>query len=80
MRGEETKEEEGIERRNSKAEAKTDMAMTPSVAEEENTSSASNNKTCSNGRSRENKCSNSEKAGTVGGGSPQKRPLCYGSK
>ena len=80
MRGEETKGEEGTERRNSKAEAKTDMAMTPSVVEEANTFSASDNKTCSNRRSKENKCGNSEKAGTVGGGGPQKRPLCYGSK
>jgi len=31
MRGRETKEEEGIGRRSSKAEAKTDIATTPSI-------------------------------------------------
>jgi len=44
------------ERRSSKAEEKTDFAMTFSVAEEANAFSVGDNRACSNGRSRENKC------------------------
>jgi len=79
MRGGETEEEEGTERRSSEAEAKTDIATTPSVAEETNTSSAGDNRACSDGRSRKNECSNSEGTETESGGSLQKRPLCHGS-
>ena len=50
MRGEETKGEEGTERRNSKAEAKTDMAMTPSVVEEATVFPAGDNGVCSDRR------------------------------
>ena len=52
MREGETEGEEEIERRNSEAGAKTDTAMTPRMAEEANTSSAGDNRACSNGRSR----------------------------
>ena len=54
--------------------------MTFSMAKEANTFSASDNRACSNRRSRENKCGNGEKAGTKGGSSPQKRPLCHEDK
>jgi len=48
---------EGNGGRSSKTEAKTKYAMTISVAEEASTPSAGNNRACSNGRSREDKCS-----------------------
>jgi len=54
--------------------------MTSSMAKEANTSSASDNRACSNRRSRENKCGNDEKAGTKGRSSPQKKPLCHEGK
>ena len=80
MRGGETEGKEETRRRSSEAGAKTDTTTTTRVAEKANTFSASDNRACSNRRSRENKCGNGEKAGTKGGSSPQKRPLCYGSK
>jgi len=52
MREEETKREEETERRSSEARAKTNTAMTPRMAEEANTSSAGDNRACSDGRSR----------------------------
>ena len=48
---------EGNDGRSSKAGAKTELAMTISVAEEANTPSAGNNRACSDGRSGEDKCS-----------------------
>ena len=41
--------------------------MTPSVAKEANTSSASNNRACSDGRSRKNKCGNGKRTRTRDG-------------
>jgi len=52
--------------------------MTSSVAEEANTSSAGNNRACSNRKSRKSEYGNSEGIGTRGGGSSQKRPLFHG--
>jgi len=48
--------EEGTGRRGSKAGAKTEPAMTFSVAEEATIASAGNNRACSDGGSREDKC------------------------
>jgi len=55
----EAERKEGDERRSSKAGAKTDNAMTISMAEEANAFSAGNNRACSNGGSGEDKHSSS---------------------
>jgi len=63
------KGEEEVERkernggRSSQVGAKTNIAMTPSVAEEAAALSASNNRACSDGRSGEDKCSSGEGSG-----------------
>jgi len=80
MRGKEIEEEKGTERRSSEVEAKTDIAMTSSVAKETNTFSAGNNRACSYGRSRKNECGNGEGIGIGGRSGPQKRLLCYGDR
>ena len=54
--------------------------MTISVAKEANTSPVGNNRACSNGGSRKDKCSDGEGTGTGGRGVSQKRPLCYRSR
>ena len=54
--------------------------MTSSVVEEVTISSAGNNRTCSDRRSRENECSNGEGTGIKDGGGPQKRFLCHGGR
>jgi len=77
MKGEETEEEEGTERRSSKVGAKTDTAMTPSVVKEANTSEAGDNRACSDGRSRKNKYGNSERTRTRNGDGSQERSLCH---
>ena len=51
MRRRKVEREEETRGRNSKARAKTDIAMIISVAEEVNAPSAGDNKVCSNGRS-----------------------------
>ena len=48
--------QEGTRRRGSETGAKTELAMTFSVVEEATIASASDNRACSNGGSRENKC------------------------
>ena len=53
----EVEKQEGDNERCSKAEAKTDYAITPSVAEEATAASAGDNRTCSNRENREDKCS-----------------------
>jgi len=60
MRGEEIEGQKRTRKRSSKTGTKTDIAMTPSVAEKANVFSAGGNKACSNGRSRTNECGNSE--------------------
>ena len=54
------KREEKTRRRSSEAGAKTDIAMTISVAEEANAPSAGDNRACSNGRCGKNKHGGSE--------------------
>ena len=54
--------------------------MTLSVAEEANTSSAGDNRACSNGKGRKNKCSGSEGVGTGNGDSSKTGPLCDGGR
>ena len=73
-------EEEETNRRNSKARAKTDMAMTPSVAEEANALSADDNQACSNRRSGKNECGNDEGTRTGDGSAFQKRFLRHGDR
>jgi len=80
MRGNEIEEKKGTERRSSEVGAKTDIAMTPSVAKETNTFSAGNNRACSYRRSRKNECGNGEGIGIGGRGGPQKRLLYYGDR
>ena len=60
--------------------AKTDIAMTISVAEEATTSLAGDNKACSDGRGRKNKCGSSEVVGIGDGSSSQNGPLYYRSE
>ena len=55
------------------------MATILSVVEEVNAFSVGDNRTCSNGRSRENKCSSGKRIGTSNGSSPKKRSLHDGS-
>jgi len=52
------------------------------VAEEATTSSAGNNRVCSNGRDREDKCGSGKRVrgGTEYGSSSKMGPLCYGSR
>ena len=77
--GGKTERVKGIERRSSKTKAKTNFAMTFSVAEEANTFSAGDNRACSNGRGRKDKYSGS-KGTRIGDGSSKKRPLCDGGR
>ena len=58
------KEKEGTSRRSSETGAETDIAMTLSMAEEANAFSVGDNRTCSDGRSREDKHGSSKGAGT----------------
>ena len=67
---------EGTSGRSSKTRAKTNIAMTISVAEEANVFLASNNRACSNGRSREDKCSSGKIVRTGCRDSSKKRFLC----
>ena len=53
--------EEGTGRRGSETGAETDIATTISVAEEATASSAGDNRACSNGGNREDKCGGSER-------------------
>ena len=69
------REEERLRGKKEQTEAVTDMAMTLSVVEEANAFSAGNNRACSNGRSRKNKCSSGERIRTRNGGISKKRPL-----
>ena len=55
--------EEGTERRGSETGAKTESAMTLGVAEEATITSAGDNRACSNGRGRKDKCSGCEGTG-----------------
>ena len=57
----ESRREEGTGRRGIKIETETDITITISVVEETTASSAGNNRTCSNGGNREDKCSGSER-------------------
>ena len=59
MGGRKDKREEGDRRRDVEARIEDDNAMTLSVVEEANAFSTGNNRACSNGRSREDKCSSS---------------------
>jgi len=56
--------------------------MTLSVAEEANAFSAGDNRACSNGRDREDKCSSGKRARSRTGcrGSSEMRPLCNGGR
>jgi len=58
---------------------KTKPAMTFGVAEEATTASAGDNRACSDGGSRENKCGSGQRCRTRDGGSSKKGPLCNGS-
>jgi len=80
MRGGETEGEKRTGKRSSKARAKTDIATTPSVAEEANTSLVGNNRAYSDGRSGKDECSNNEGTRTRDRDGLQKRPLCYGDR
>jgi len=71
--------EEETGRRGSKTGAETDIAMTISVAEEATASSAGDNRACSNGRDRKDKCGGSERVGARGRDSSKTGFLCYGS-
>ena len=78
MRRGEIKEEKETRRRSSKAGAKIDIATTLSVVKEANTSSASNNQACFNGRSGENKYGNDKRTRTWD--ISKKRSLCDGGE
>jgi len=56
--------------------------MTISVAKEATTSSAGDNRACSNGRDRENECGSGKRArsGIECEGSSKTGPLCYGGR
>ena len=77
MRERETKGQERIRRRSSKTGTETDIATIPSVVEKANAFSAGNNKACSDGGSRTNKCSDGEGTRTKDGDISQERLLCY---
>jgi len=68
-----------IGRRSFKTEAKTNFATTFSVEKEVNAFSAGNNRACSDGRGRKDKCSSGERTRTGDGGS-KKGPLCDGGR
>ena len=74
-----TEEKKGTNRESSYTGAVTDIAMTLSVAEEANASSAGNNRACSNRRGRINECSSSEGTGTRNRSASKKELLCNGS-
>ena len=61
--------EERIRGRSSETGAKTEFAITLSMAEEANAFSAGDNSACSDGRGGENKCSDSEGTKTEDGSS-----------
>jgi len=67
MRRREIEGQERTRKRSSKTRTEIDIATTPSVAEKANAFSAGNNKACSDGGSRMNKCSNSERTRTRDG-------------
>ena len=56
-------EEERSRRRSTEAR-KTELATTISVAKEATIASVGNNRACSDGRNRENKCSSSKRVGS----------------
>jgi len=74
----ESRRKEGTGRRGSEVGVKTELAMTPSVAEEAAAPSAGDNRACSNGRSGEDECGSSERIGTRGQGSSKKGSFCNG--
>ncbi len=81
QKGEEKIErKEGTSRRSSEVGAKTDHVTTPSVTEEAIASSAGDNRACSNGGSRENECSSSERTGARYGDSSKTGSLCNGGR
>ena len=69
-------EEKGSRRR--EAGTTTKPAMTIGVAEEAAIASADDNRACSNGGNREDKCGSSKGCGTRGRGSSKMGPLCDG--
>jgi len=73
------KEEEKLRGKKEQTGAVTDMATTLSMAEETSAFSAGNNRACFNRRSRENKCSSSERIRTRDRGFLKKGPLSNGS-
>ena len=79
-RGGKIKEERS--RRRSTQVGETEPATTFSVAEETTIASAGNNQACSDGRSREDEYSSSERARgrTEYGGFSQMGPLCNGNR
>ena len=79
MRRGEVEGTEGLYRRSSEIGAKTDIAMTISVAEGTNTSSAGDNRVCSSRRGRNDECSSGKGVRTGNGGFSKKELLCYGS-
>ena len=72
--------EKRTRRRSSKIGAKTEFAMTLSVAKKTNAFSVGDNRACSDERGRENKCGGSEGTGIGDGSSSKKGPLCYGGR
>ena len=83
---EEKRKIEGKERtrRRSAETRETELAMTSSVAKEVTTASAGDNRACSNGGYRKNKCGGSEGIGnrsrTEYGSSSKKRPIHNGNR
>ena len=80
-RGREAKRKERGNGRSSKAGAKTELAITSSVAKEA-TASAGNNGACSDGGSGKNECGGSKGAGDRAGcrGSSKMGSLCNGNR
>ena len=72
------KRKEGRRRRSSEVGAKTELAMTLSVAKKAN-ASAGDNGACSDGRNRKDKCGSGEGCRTRDRGSSKTESLCYGS-
>ena len=71
-----TERKEGNRRRSTETE-EADIAITLSVAEETNASSADDNKACSNRRSREDECDSSKRFRVSNRNSSEKGSLCY---
>jgi len=76
----EIKREKENRKRSSETGAKIEYAITTSVAEKANASSAGNNRACSDGRDQKDEYSSSERFRAEDGGSSKKRPLCYGNR